>query len=213
VVCTGLYSGSVPDAPGPAALLLTGGASRRMGTDKAMLTAGGSPWGRRTAALLAAVADPVIEVGPGYTGLRHVCEVPAGQGPLAAVAAGWAALGESRAPASVLVLATDLPRLTEGLLHLLASHPDLGCIVPVDTDGRAQPLCARYPARVAARAEGLLGAGKRAVRELLVGADVTWLAPAVWGPEAGRPDALSDVDTPDQLSAILAPAASDECVT
>jgi molybdenum cofactor guanylyltransferase len=202
----------VPDATRPAALLLTGGTSRRMGTDKATLTAGGSPWGRRTAALLAAVADPVIEVGPGYTALRHVCEVPAGQGPLAAVAAGWAALIESTSPGSVLVIATDLPRLTAGLLRLLASHPDLGCIVPVDAEGRAQPLCARYPGRVAARAEGLLGVGKRAVRELLVGAEVTWLAPEVWGPAAGRPDALSDVDTPAQLAAFLAPAATDQGV-
>ena len=60
----------------PAALLLTGGASRRLGRDKATLMVGGVPLARRTAALLVEVANPVIEVGPGYTGLPHVVEKP-----------------------------------------------------------------------------------------------------------------------------------------
>jgi molybdopterin-guanine dinucleotide biosynthesis protein A len=48
-----------------AALLLTGGASRRMGSDKATILDGdGQPLAVRTANLLAAVADPVLEVGP-----------------------------------------------------------------------------------------------------------------------------------------------------
>src|ERR1700736_1061525 len=82
-----------PDRPGrPAALLLTGGTSRRMGRDKATLPVNGTPLAERTATLLAQVADPVVEVGPGWTGLVAVREEPAGQGPLAAMAAGWAYL-------------------------------------------------------------------------------------------------------------------------
>jgi molybdenum cofactor guanylyltransferase len=191
----------VPASARPAALLLTGGASRRLGRDKATLMVGGVPLARRTAALLIEVADPVIEVGPGYTGLAHVGEEPSGAGPLAALAAGWTALGlSSGSSQAVLVVATDLPHLTGGLLALLAGHPDLGCVIPVDRSGRPQTLCARYPAATLARAVPLVAAGQRAVRALLEGEPVTWLAPSQWEPAAGRPDGLADIDTPDDLA-------------
>ena len=181
-----------------------------MGRAKATLTVGGAPWAERTAALLSEVARPVIEVGPGYTGLVHVQESPVGEGPLAGVAAGWEALAGPEALAgrgavgAVLVVATDLPRLTGGLLDLLASHPGPGCIGPLDDGGRPQPLCARYPARVLARATALVSGGTRALQALLEGEEVTWLPPEVWGPAAGRGDALSDVDTPAELARLSA---------
>jgi molybdopterin molybdotransferase len=157
-----------------------------MGTDKAGLVVEGVSLAGRTAALLAGVADPLIEVGPRYTALAHAQEVPAGQGPLAAMAAGWRALVSrvpgGRGPAHVLVVATDLPHLTGGLLGLIATHDGPGCVVPVDQAGQPQPLCARYPAVTMARAVELVAAGRRAVRALLDGDDVTWLSPSVWQP-------------------------------
>ncbi|HSS11512.1 MAG TPA: NTP transferase domain-containing protein [Acidimicrobiales bacterium] len=190
----------------PAALLLTGGASRRMGRDKASLIVAGQRLAVRTAALLTDVAAPIIEVGPGYTALAQVQESPAGGGPLAALAAGWAGLVERGLPesASVLVVATDMPRLTVGLLALLARHPRPGCVVPLDHEGRSQPLCARYPMATLARATNLVGAGQRSIHALLDlgGENVTWLTPSAWQQAAGRPDALVDVDTPADLAAL-----------
>jgi molybdopterin-guanine dinucleotide biosynthesis protein A len=179
--------------------LLTGGASRRLGRDKATLMVGGVPLARRTADLLVEVADPVLEVGPGYTGLAHVREEPPGGGPLAAVAAGWTALGSGPIQA-VLVVATDLPRLTGGLLALLAGHSGTGCVVPVDRSGRPQTLCARYPAATLARSVALLAAGHRSIRALLEGEPVTWLPPSEWEPAAGRADGLADLDGPEDLA-------------
>ena len=216
----------------PAALLLTGGASRRLGRDKATITVGGTTLAERTAALLEQVARPVIEVGPGYTSLICVREEPTGEGPLAAMAAGWAELtraagpvrlapaggepvplgwavpagsdgtasGASAGGAGVLVVATDLPWLSVGLLGLLAGHPAPGCVVPLDASGRPQLLCARYSPVALARAARLMRAGRRAVGALLDGEDVTWLAPPEWLPAAGSPAALADVDTPADLA-------------
>ena len=130
--------------PRPAALLLTGGASRRMGRDKALIDIDGRALCLRTADLLAEVADPVVEVGSGL----HPA-APGRRGPpwLRATSRPWQPEPASSTQAGhrgpTLVVATDLPRLTAGLLELLASWPGSGTVVPL-ASGRPQPLCARY---------------------------------------------------------------------
>jgi len=209
----GRHNGAVvPPSPRPdpiAALLLTGGASRRMGRDKATLVVGGEQLASRTAALLATVAHPVIEVGPGFTHLVCTREEMPGAGPLAAVAAGAAAL-QALPPGGVstggrmpaLVVATDMPNLTVGLLRLLAEHPASGCVVPLDPAGQAQPTCARYSPEALALAPELVAAGRRSLMALLDQVPTTWLPPAAWVGPAGRADALVDLDTPDDLAAV-----------
>src|SRR5438093_7464181 len=111
--------------PGPATvagLLLTGGASRRMGRDKALIEVGGQRLVDRAAAALKAVADPVLEVGPGWSALPSVREDPPGSGPLAAVAAGAGALRAAGHHGPVIVLAVDMPFVTVDLLRLLATR-------------------------------------------------------------------------------------------
>jgi molybdopterin-guanine dinucleotide biosynthesis protein A len=175
-----------------------------MGRDKALLDIGGRALCLRTAELLAEVADPVVEVGPGYTPLPRAVEPALHAGPLHAMAAGARYLLEADRPGPALVVATDLPRLTVGLLGLLAAWPGSGTVVPLDRGGRSQPLCARYSAAALARATALAGAGERSVMALLERIEVTWLAPDQWVPAAGRADALLDVDTPDDLATLQA---------
>ena len=181
----------------PAALLLTGGASRRMGRDKATLVISGQQLADRTAALLLSVADPVLEVGPGYTCLERIQEEPPGEGPLAAVAAGSRFLPAGR-PA--LVVATDLPRLTHRFLQLLSGYPvptPDHCVIPHDGAGRAQPLCARYSPSALALARELVAAGHRSMQDLLQ------RVPIIAAARDGDSDnALRDVDTPDDLAAL-----------
>jgi len=184
----------------PAGLLLTGGASRRLGQDKATLELGGERLVDRAARLLRAATRPAIEIGPGWSGLAWTREDPPGTGPLAAVAAGALLLrrGGHRGPA--LVLAVDMPLVTGTLLALLARHPGSGCVVPVDEAGFPQPLCARYSPAALAAAPGLSAAAFSSPMALLERTDVTWLAPAVWQPEAGSPDVFADIDTEDDLA-------------
>jgi molybdopterin-guanine dinucleotide biosynthesis protein A len=76
----------VPDlSPTVAAILLTGGKSRRMGHDKSQLIVVGSTLAVRTARLLRLVVETAVEVGPGVSGLPTTLEEPPGSGPLAAV--------------------------------------------------------------------------------------------------------------------------------
>jgi molybdopterin-guanine dinucleotide biosynthesis protein A len=173
-----------------------------MGQDKANLVIDGEPLAVRTAALLLAVAAPVIEVGPGYTGLLTVREAPPGSGPLAAVAAGAAALAGRGHAGPALVVATDLPRLTGAYLEALANASgDETSAVPRDPSGRPQPLCARYSAAALATAQRLVTDGHRSMAALLDRVPVAWFD----GPAAT--EVLCDVDTPEDLAAMLRGAA------
>lgn len=165
-----------------------------MGQAKAALIVDGATLAERTAALLATVAGPVIEVGPGYTSLVRAQESPAGSGPLAAVGAGWTALQAGPAtPPAVLVVATDLPRLNARLLAWLVRHPGERTVVPLDAEGNRQPLCARYSPADLATAVELVAAGHRSMSALLDRIDVSYARPEEDG-------ALRDIDTPDDLA-------------
>lgn len=175
-------------------LLLTGGASRRMGTPKAAIEIGGETLAVRTARLLASVCEPVLEVGPGHTDLEVVREEPAGQGPLAAFVAGSAALP---ADVPILMVACDLPDLDPTLLRILAEHPGTAGVVP-ESEGRLQTLCARYGVEARRVAPELLAAGERSLRALLEASEHEVLLEDAWSRMVAAAS-FRDVDTPEDL--------------
>ena len=176
-----------------AGVLLTGGASRRMATDKANIVWRGETLAARAARALASVCDPVIEVGSGASGLGCIREDPAGSGPLAALLAGARALGTS---GPVMLLACDVPFVEAPLLRLISEWPGDATIVPV-VDGRRQYACARYGPDALERAAVLLAAGERSLRAVVDGA-CDELTEEQWRAVA-PPNAFADVDTPEDL--------------
>jgi molybdopterin-guanine dinucleotide biosynthesis protein A len=176
-----------------AGVLLTGGASRRMGTDKARLVLNGESLAVRSARVLAAVCDPVVEVGHGVSGLPAVLEDPPGAGPLVAFLAGVGALGR---PHAVILLACDLPNVSSQTLELLVEWPGSGTVIPV-VDGRMQYACARYGRAALDEAEAALLGGDTSLRAL-AGAACELVSEADWG---GVASALTfaDVDTPEDV--------------
>ena len=136
-------------------LVLAGGRSSRMGTDKAELA---HPDGRRLARRM---HDLLVETGCAEVmlSLRHDQSIPAGFEDLSEVAfvrdpegsggplAGIIAAMGLRPDADWLVLACDLPRLDlETLRHLRSSlMPDeLFLAYRSEFDGLPEPLCALY---------------------------------------------------------------------
>lgn len=123
-------------------MILSGGGSRRMGEDKALLDWGGRRAIDRVAAVAAALgARPIYTVGPDDYGLPVVSDDMSG--PAGAVLAGAAAL---RAAGCVraLVLAVDAPTLTAADLEPLLAVPGPGAAyddlhVPLVLDLAALP--------------------------------------------------------------------------
>jgi molybdopterin-guanine dinucleotide biosynthesis protein A len=157
-----------------AGAVLLGGASARMGRDKAALELGGASFAARIARLLASLCEDVLLVGgeppPDASG-RRVADL---DGPRCALRGVASALAATRAE-RVLVIATDLPLVTADLLLALIAHPQADVVLPRGPRG-AEPLCAlwrREPALAAATAS--LAAGRLAVRGLFDALEVAWL--------------------------------------
>lgn len=181
-----------------AGLLLTGGASSRLGVPKAELRRDGERLADRNAAVLASVCTMTLEVGPGSSPLPAVREEPPGSGPLAALVAGADALRSRGVERSVLVLGVDLPFVDVALLRWLAARPGSGTVVP-RVDGVAQPLCARYSTADLAVAARLRREGAASMRSLLDTVAVTYVDERAWGVVADR-SCFADVDTPDAVA-------------
>lgn len=180
-----------------AGILLTGGRSRRMGTDKASMQIEGTASATRIVRILRRVVATVIEVGPGRSGVDFVREDPVGAGPLVAVSAGARALHEAGHTGPALAVACDLPLLTEEVLRMLVDHPGHFSVVPVVGD-HPQPLCARWSAAALDQAARLVELGARSMKSLLDASDVTLLPEASW-PEDVEASALADVNSPRDL--------------
>jgi molybdenum cofactor guanylyltransferase len=181
-----------------AGILLTGGASTRMGLDKATLRVGGERLVDRAARVLGEVCRPVVEVGRGYTALHRVSEEEPGSGPLAALAAGGAALRARDEQGPAIALATDLPLVTVAFLRFLAEFPGDGSVVPF-VGGEPQPVCARYSGAALRLAETAVERGERSLRGFLAEVpDLQWAGPKMWADVADE-RVLADVDNPDDL--------------
>lgn len=158
------------------AFILAGGRSRRMGRDKALLEYCGRPLAAYVAGQAAAAAGRAWLVGPeekyGHLGFPCLDERFAGCGPLSGIEAALA----SGLADWCLVLGCDMPGADAASLSRLLDFAE-GCgadaAVTVGQDGRPEPLCAVYHARLAPLAARLLEQGRLAVHDLL--ASIRWM--------------------------------------
>jgi molybdopterin-guanine dinucleotide biosynthesis protein A len=172
-------------------VLLTGGASRRLGVDKAQLVRpDGTTLAQHAAASLRDVCGACVEVGPGVSGLPATRESPAGAGPLAALVAGVHALSVE---GPIVLLGCDYPRLDAAALRTIVRAEPATLTAIARAGDRLHYVCARYAPDAIAAAEARFAAGERALRWI-----ETWPHVAV----DLDPALLVDVDTPDDAAAL-----------
>ncbi|HEY4284522.1 MAG TPA: molybdenum cofactor guanylyltransferase [Chthoniobacterales bacterium] len=129
-----------------AAALIAGGESRRLGQDKALITLGDGPLWRRQLDLLRRLNPAEIFVSartdPQWcpAGIEFVPDVKPSRGPLSGLTA---CLKRAESP-HLLVLAVDMPFMTEDYLRHICGNiaPGIG-VIPMIND-RAEPLSAVY---------------------------------------------------------------------
>jgi len=189
------------------AALLLGGASERMGSDKAQLELAGAPAAVRLAERLALVCEEVLLVGGEPPAQAKGRRVPDPDGPRCALRGLVGALEAAREE-RVLVLATDLFGVTPELLLALIAAPDADVVAPRTPRG-PEPLCALYRREPVLReARARLAAGQLALHELLGALSVHWLEGddllALGTPER----TLGNVNTQADLAAFRRGAAS-----
>ena len=152
-----------------AAVVLAGGASRRMGRDKAtMAHPGGQTMVEFTVELLKSRCEPVFVIAaPG----QHLPALDAevlrdevrGVGPLLATGRGLraaAAAGADRA----FVSAVDMPFLSTDVIDELVGYRGVDIVLP--WDGRDHYLAGIYATALADRIDALVGAGHTSMRAL-----------------------------------------------
>jgi molybdopterin-guanine dinucleotide biosynthesis protein A len=182
-----------------AAAVLIGGASSRMGEDKARRSFAGVAAATRASRLLASLFADVLLVGgdaPADAVGRRVADVA---GPRCALRGLVAALEAARAE-RVLVVATDLPLLGPELLLALVAWPEADVVLPRRA-GRIEPLCAiwhREHALAAARER--LAAQTLALHELVARLAARFLDDADLAAIDPEGTALANANTPEEWS-------------
>lgn len=173
-----------------AAVLLAGGRSRRMGSDKALLPLpdGRLLWERQWETLRALEPAALFISGPRRdefpSGIVCLTDTTPGHGPLGGVATALEATGSLPL---LLVLAVDLPAMTADYLRTLLaqSSPGQG-VAPWHADTRFyEPLAAVYPAGVLPVARLLLKGDNWSMQKFVRAAGASLNAKEITAAEGG----------------------------
>lgn len=174
----------------PLGAVLCGGASRRMGADKATMPFDGVAMARRVAdALLGAGCYPVIAIGGdaddlGRLGLERIADEFPGEGPLGGV------LTALSVGTPAAVLACDLPNIRASTVTALIEALGLHDASIAHSD-RAEPLCAVWSSSAGSLLRSQFDSGERAMHRAIESLDIAWVDVAAHD--------LRNVNTPDDL--------------
>ncbi|WP_232375452.1 molybdenum cofactor guanylyltransferase [Mycolicibacterium baixiangningiae] len=180
-----------------AAVVLAGGASRRMGRDKATVVVDGSTLVERVVATVSERSSPVFVIAaPGQPlpelSAQVLRDEVRGVGPLLATGRGLRAAAQA-GHRWAFVCAVDLPHLTMDFVDDLAvPAARLGVDVVLPWDGRDHYLAAIYRTSLADHISTLVAAGERSMRALVDTVDTQRIVM----PEQR---ALTNANTPDDL--------------
>jgi molybdopterin-guanine dinucleotide biosynthesis protein A len=159
------------------------------------------PAATRLARRLARLFEEVLLVGGSPPEDAPGRRVPDPAGPACALRGVVGALAAARAP-RVLVLATDLPLISDLLLLALVAWPEAAAVVPRAAEGR-HALCALFLREQALPvAQRRLAAGELALHGLFAELDAAWLEGDALARLDPAGDALTNTNTPDELAGV-----------
>jgi len=149
-------------------IVLAGGKSTRMGSDKGFVTYNNKPFIQHIIDALHPLVDEIIIVSnnPDYDvfNLKRVNDIIEDAGPLAGLYSGL----HNSITEKNIVLSCDIPVINQGVLEqlILASNKDID-VVQIKSQGKTMPLIALYNKRCASTCLALLESGERRLRFLI----------------------------------------------
>jgi len=180
-------------------LILAGGASTRMGKDKAALAYHGKPQLQWAFDLLSGLCEKTfVSVRPDQRDepvrarLPQIVDRLPGIGPIAGISAAQLEFPH----VAWLILACDLPFLSDATLTNLARHRDATRIATAyksTHDGLPEPLCAIWEPSSRTTVTHWIAMGKQCPRKLLINSDTALL-------DQVDVRALDNVNTPEELA-------------
>jgi molybdenum cofactor guanylyltransferase len=181
-----------------AGFVLAGGASSRMGRNKAFLMLGDRTLIEIVASAVREAAGNVTIIGPpeiySHFGFPVIPDRTEGAGPPAGPLVGIFTALSQTAVAWNLMVACDMPRVTPMLLLRILreaeAHPGAGVILPESAAGFVEPLCAAYHKRVFPEISRALAAGTRKVTDALPRESIHYLRMSDEG--------FQNINTPDE---------------
>ncbi len=185
-------------APSFSGAVLCGGASRRMGRDKALIVLDGHPLAVRVAdAVAAAGASDVVAVGGDANALRAggltvVADADPGAGPLTGIVTALAATDDDIVFVAACDLVAPSPEAIGTTVRALAADADGDVATPL-VDGRRQWMHAAWRRRTEMPLGAAFAAGERAVHAAVAAGGLRVVDVAL------DAHAVADVDVPSDL--------------
>ena len=189
--------------PGITGVVLAGGESRRMGSDKSLLLLGGAPFIDHSYRCLEALFEEVILVTntPGlyqHLPCRKVPDLYVGQGALAGIHSGVHHARFERA----FVVACDMPLLSPAVIRHVCSRAQEAEVVIPRTAMGIEPLHALYHKSCLPAIEAVLEAGGRKVAGFFPAVKVSEVAPAELEPIDGEGRSFRNINPPQEYLAL-----------
>ncbi len=182
--------------------ILTGGQSRRMGTDKSQLTLNGVTFLER-------VAEEILSSGLSVTAVGSTPETWPHQ-TVTDLYPDWGALGGVHTALAAcksewaIVIACDFPFVSQSLIkRLLGKREDFDAVAPIQSDSIPQPLCSLYrvvPCLI--RAEELINSGERKPVALLQSVRTRWVLFDEIADLEGAHQFFDNINSPEDYSRI-----------
>ena len=197
-----------------AGIILCGGKSSRMGSDKALLPVGGEVMLQRVTRIALEVCQPVIVVAAAQqslpqlaTGVRIIRDSYPDRGPLQGIRDG---LAELAAEADVaFVTGCDTPLLKAPFISLLASSLKDGDAAVPNIQGQRHPLPAVYRTSLLSTVSNLLQNGQRSLQALVETCKTNELSEIELREADPELSSLVNCNRPDEYEAAIAALNSD----
>ncbi|MEZ5109841.1 MAG: molybdenum cofactor guanylyltransferase [Bacteroidia bacterium] len=148
-------------------ILLAGGKSSRMGTDKGVVLMNGKKLSEHVLQAMKPVVNDLMIIANnnnyGDYGIPVFEDIYKNCGPLGGIYTG---LVRSKTKKN-LMLSCDMPFITSGMLAKILSHSDEAEIIIPVNDGKVEPLCAVYDQSCAVQIRQFLESGKLKIQDVL----------------------------------------------